>query len=108
MVSLKNKPFSDKETEVMPMEEEAYPWGSRITIEKFHLQQLDLSNVEVGDTVQITAVAEVVGHNRHDSMRGPDHESMEFQLTEIEIDATDGDDDQVDDDKLGDRAKLLY
>ena len=93
MISLKN---SKTDSEAIDYEAPMYHWGSAITLEKEHLDQLGL-DVSVGDEVTITGKAIVSNHSEHDNLDSESHESMGFQFTDIEIKPA-----------KSDRAGLLY
>ena len=87
MINLKNKESDVAKSEMVDYEPPAYPYGAQIHLEKEHLEQLGLSDLEVGDEVQIVAKAHVTDHSQHEHIDGDGHESMGFQITDIDIDA---------------------
>lgn len=77
---------SEKESECdIGMDDNPYPYGTRINIDDEHLAALNL-NAKIGDTVEIRAKAEVVSMSAHeDADADKPHKSMSFQLTDIEV-----------------------
>lgn len=75
-----------------------YPWGLRIVFEDRELDKLGLdADCEVGDEVEIRAVARVTSVSRNE-VGGEEKRRVELQITDIAVEGDDDDDDDDDDD----------
>lgn len=81
MINLKREPGENED--VMMADDSLYPYGTRIDLEDEHLAALSI-DPEVGQEVTIKAKAVVVGRNEHES-EDHKHESVSFQITDIEV-----------------------
>lgn len=92
MIDLKRK---EKGGEEVALSENEYPWGTRISLDDEHLSGIS-GDFSVGDEVMIIGLAKVVSHSENEDENNS-HESMSFQITEIDIQ-----------EQSKDRVKSLY
>lgn len=81
MISLKRS--KDDEYKGMPMESE-YAWGTQITLEDEHVDQVQVEGLNIGDEVTLTAIAKVVSKSSNEDEVGP-RKSLTFQVTDIDV-----------------------
>lgn len=64
-----------------------FPWGLSITLDEESLSKLgiDLSNFEIGQTIEIVAVAKVESKSEHEHQDDDAHQSVGLQITELDI-----------------------
>ena len=61
-----------------------YPYGTSLSFDDDLVDTLKLDDLDVGDVVEVTALAKVTMKSEHDSERNSS-KSVSIQLTEVEI-----------------------
>jgi hypothetical protein len=75
----------------MSMAEEKYPYGTCLHLSTPELKKLglDVSNLNVGDKINIEAVGEVTSISQSDSESGGANQSCSVQITKMVVDGGD-------------------
>lgn len=84
MVKIEKENSGDGPT-VMSDREERYPWGTSLRFENKLVDQLDLSQCQVGEEVTITAKAFIDTKSVNESSDSEGDRSIGVQLTEISV-----------------------
>jgi hypothetical protein len=63
----------------------AYPWGLSLHLGDDEIQKLGAADLEAGDEVTITCKAKVTGCSSNENLLGESHNSMDLQITAMEI-----------------------
>jgi hypothetical protein len=89
LVDMKRPKLSKKElkTEVTaPGEEDRYPWGLRLRFDEKEIGKIKvLQKLNIGDTVKIEAIGEVVQMFKRAEKNRDAKESLEIQITKIGV-----------------------
>lgn len=86
LVDMKMSKKEAKEmTEPSPDDLPAYPWGLSLHLGNDELEKLDITDLKAGDEVSIVCKATVTGSSSSKSLIGESHDSIDLQITEMEI-----------------------
>lgn len=77
----------DKAAQIGMPEQDAYPWGMRLNLEKEELKKLGIKTQgrKVGDKVMVVAEGEIVEISSRQTMNGEDRDRMELQLKKLKV-----------------------
>ena len=67
-----------------PSSEAHYPYGTNLSFEDDLVDKLKLDDLDIGDTVEVRAMAKVTAKSEHDSERHSS-KSVSLQLTEVDV-----------------------
>ena len=91
LVSMKmSKKEAKEETQPSVDDLPAYPWGLSIHLGDDEIKKLGAEELTAGDEVTITCTAKVTGSSSNQSLLGDSHNSIDLQITEMEIGADGG------------------
>jgi len=92
MIDLKLSKKKKKELngEVPSSSDQEYPWGTSLTFEDEQLKKLNLSKVEAGDSISLSAIGKIVNISVYEKDKEKGRKSVEIQLQKIEITTEDG------------------
>lgn len=86
LISMKmSKKEAKAEVEPSPDDLPAYPWGLCLHLGDDEIEKLGAGELKAGDEVSITCKAKVTGCSSNQSLLGQSHNSIDLQITEMEI-----------------------
>jgi len=87
LINMKKQPKKPKEmSEMMEMEEEKYPYGLRIHLDKDALKKLGITELpKVGDVVVISAKASVGSVHESEHLVGEVNRNVDLQITDLDV-----------------------
>ena len=88
-LSKKKKKELNGEVPTVSFDQE-YPWGTSLTFEDEQLKKLNLSKVEAGDSISLSAIGKIVNISVYEKDKEKGRKSVEIQLQKIEITTEDG------------------
>ena len=99
MVSMRNTPKEDKESEVgIPcLAKEEYPWGLQVTLNTEQLKKLDLPNdCEVGDMIHMFSMCKIISKSSRTKLDGERDDCITLQITDISVEDEDEENEEED------------
>jgi hypothetical protein len=91
LVSMKmSKKEAKAEVECSPDDLPAYPWGLSIHLGDDEIKKLGAEGLKAGDEVTVTCKVTVTGCSSNQSLLGESHNSIDLQITDMEIDGEGG------------------
>lgn len=92
LVDLKRSPEDKKENkeQIESFGEETYAWGTRMHLDEIEANKLGIMDLNVGDEVEIGAMAKVIGKaSREGANQNPDGH-IEIQITQMAVQKPEG------------------
>jgi diketogulonate reductase-like aldo/keto reductase len=89
LISLKRSKKETKELNTpksVGSDDDGYPWGTRLNFEKDIIDKIKaLQTITAGTEVKIQAIGYVSNVSTSESAKGPEHQTVEIQIQQIEI-----------------------
>lgn len=77
--------IQEKESALTSPDEDPYPWGLRLQLDKDSLEKLGLTLPQVGEKVEIAALANVTEVRSEESVEFGSERSVSLQITDLGV-----------------------